>query len=360
MAGNITIIGSTGSVGRQTLEVIKNHPANWRVFALAAYSNAQLLVEQILEFSPKIVAIFDQTKVPELKGSLTTISKEKRPEIVTGVKGWESACIHPKADKIIFASSGVTALPALYKAIEANKKIALANKEMIVEEGGKIMSFAKKHGVRIIPIDSEHSAIFQCMQGENPDSIEKLILTCSGGPFYGKSKEELAGVTVKQALNHPKWKMGDKISIDSATLMNKALEVIEAGYLFEINEDKIQVLIHPECIVHSMVQFKDGSVKAQLGAPDMKIPITYALSYPERIYANRPRMNLADIGTLTFKPYCKETFKGPDLAVKALRKKGKAPAALNRANNVAVKRFLQGEIAFSEIYDSIENALREA
>ncbi len=359
MAENITIIGSTGSVGRQTLEVIKNHPAKWRVFALAAYSNVELLTEQIIEFKPKIVAIFDQTKVAELEAGLTVIPKSKRPEIVTGVKGWETVCIHPETEKIVFASSGVTALPALYKAIEADKKIALANKEMIVEEGEKIMAYAKKHGVQIIPIDSEHSAIFQCLQGEDPGTVEKLILTCSGGPFYGKSKEELAGVTVKDALNHPKWKMGDKISIDSATLMNKALEIIEASYLFGISEDKIEVVIHPECIVHSLVQFKDGSVKAQLGMPDMKIPITYALSYPQRIHAAWPRMNLADIGSLTFKKYDPGIFKGPDLAHMALRKKGKAPAELNRTNNHAVKQFIKGEIVFAEVYDSIENKLKQ-
>lgn len=354
MAENITIIGSTGSVGRQTLEVVKNHSGKWNVFALAAYSNVELLVKQIQEFNPKMVAIFDSKKVPELKSAINSINIDKRPEILTGMEGWESVCVQPQTEKVVFASSGITALQALYKTIRANKKIALANKEMIVEEGEKIISLAKKHGVQIIPIDSEHSAIFQCLRGEDPDSVEKLILTCSGGPFYGKSKEELAGVTVKEALNHPRWNMGDKISIDSATLMNKALEIIEASYLFGISEDKIEVVIHPECIIHSMVQFKDGSVKAQLGVPDMKLPITYALSYPDRVQTAWPRMNPSDIGALTFKKYQPEIFKGPQLAHEVLKKGKDAPGILRKANDYAVRKFLNEEIAFSQIYETIE------
>jgi len=383
MVKNISIIGCTGSVGRQTLEVIKDHPGKYNVLALAAYENIDLLEEQVNEFKPEIVAVFDSIKAQELAERLqkqlqktipssnakpdgftkhrsntkpcgtTKPSSFATPTVLRGSEGWIQAASHSKVDRAFFVSSGVSALPALYRAIESKKEIALANKEMIVEEGEKIMQLSRKNGVTIIPVDSEHSAIFQCLQGEDPSSVEKIILTCSGGPFYGKSSVELKDITCEQALNHPTWCMGEKISIDSATLMNKGFEIIEAKHLFGLNEDQIEVIIHPESIVHSFIQFKDGSVKAQLGLPDMKTPITYALSYPERIETSLARIDFKTLSQLTFLAPDFTVFQGPRLAHAAIKKGGNTPAALRDANDEAVKKFLAREIGFNEIYEHI-------
>lgn len=371
MTQAITIIGSTGSIGRQTLEVIKAHPDKWRITGLAAYTNIDLLEEQIKEFQPDIVAVFDEEKAEILKKRIQKRNNEfscqkstqtqpelksrfhNTPIILTGNKGWTELATNENVQKVVFASAGITALDALKQAIKAQKQIALANKEMIVEEGEVIMRLAAKNNVKIIPIDSEHSAIFQCLQGEDPKNIEKIILTCSGGPFIGKTFDQLKNITVKETLSHPTWKMGDKICVDSATLMNKGFEIIEAKYLFGLKDEQIEVVIHPESIVHSFVQFKDGSVKAQLCPPDMKIPITYALSYPQRIKTNWQRIDFAKLSKLTFVKPDQQVFKGLQLAQSALKKGGKAPAILRKANDEAVEKFLTQKMKFNQIYDYI-------
>jgi len=325
MKQNIAIFGSTGSIGTQTLDVIRKFPDKFRVFGLACYKNAKLLEQQSREFNPEIA---------------TTYNEEAWINLATS------------ADKIVFASSGTTALNALMAAIDARKQILLANKELLVVAGEKIMSRATKN--QIIPIDSEHSAIFQCLQGENPKSIEKIILTCSGGPFYGKNRAELKNVTVKEALQHPVWSMSKKITIDSATLMNKAFEIIEAKHLFGVSAEQIEVVIHPEGIVHSMVQFKDGSIKAQLGTPNMRTPITYALFYPERAETDFPRLDFTNLSFL--KPDF-NTFQGPKIAFEAMRRGGNALTAMVTANDEAVQDFLKGKCSFLEIYERIHRAL---
>lgn len=349
MSTNIALIGSTGSVGVQTLEVIKSRPEIWKLTTLGAFENVELLERQINEFRPCSAAVFKDEKAFSLK------EKSSIP-IFGGPESWTKIATLPLVDIVFFASSGVSALPALYAAIKAKKRIALANKEMIVEDGEKIMATARENGVEIIPVDSEHSAVFQCLQGENPADVEKIILTCSGGPFYGSNKADLEAVTVEKALNHPVWKMGAKISVDSATLMNKAFEIIEAKHLFGLHENQIEVVIHPEGVVHSMVQFKDGSIKTQMGVPDMKIPITYALAYPERIQTQYQRVDFCSLSKLTFIKPDFNVFKGPDLARAALKKGGEAPARLRRANDATVKDFLSGKIHFAEIYPRIVSA----
>jgi len=346
MSEQIALIGSTGSVGGQTLDVIKSRPDTWKVAALGAYQNTELLEMQIKEFHPQAAAVFDGEKV-------NSLLKKTSVPVFGGPESWIKIATLPQVDIVFFASSGVSALPALYAAIKAKKRVALANKEMIVEEGEKIMAAARENGVEIIPVDSEHSAIFQCLRGENPADVEKIILTCSGGPFYGSCARDLEGLTVEKALNHPVWKMGAKISVDSATLMNKAFEIIEAKHLFGLREDQIEVVIHPEGIVHSLVQFKDGSVKAQMGVPDMKIPITYALSYPERIKTAWGRIDFSTLSKLTFIKPDFTVFKGPDLARAALKKGGASPARLRRANDEAVQKFLAREMEFAKIYPYI-------
>jgi len=353
MSQAVTIIGSTGSIGRQTLDVIRKHPDKWQVMGIGAYSNIDLLEEQIEEFKPEVVAVYDEMQANILQQRLQNKSHAKNLAILSGNQGWIDLGTHINTQKVVFASTGTKALGALKQAIKAKKQIALANKEMIVEEGEEIMQLANQNNVKIIPIDSEHSAIFQCIQGEDPKNIEKIILTCSGGPFLGKCEHELQNISCDQALNHPTWKMGDKISIDSATLMNKGFELIEAKYLFGIEEDKIEILIHPECIVHSFVQFRDGSIKAQLGVPDMKIPITYALSYPERIETNWERVDFTKLSKLTFKKPDYSVFQGPKLSLKAIKQGGKTSAKLRKANDEAVEQFLAKKIKFNQIYEHI-------
>ncbi|MFA5829769.1 MAG: 1-deoxy-D-xylulose-5-phosphate reductoisomerase [Candidatus Gracilibacteria bacterium] len=372
MKKGITVIGSTGSLGRQTLDVVRANPARFKVFALAANKNIQLLKKQLEEFNPQMVVVFSANEAKKLQKELQpkpdnrarkiTSSKKMsqgvalskiRPQILSGVSGLEKISTHKRADQIVFVSNGLSALSALCKAIKAHKQIAIGTKELIVAEGKKIMALARKNKVQILPIDSEHSAIFQCLQGENPANVEKVILTCSGGPFYGMSKETLANVTPAQALNHPTWKMGAKISVDSATLINKGFEKIEAMHLFNLKENQVEILIHPESVIHSFVVFKDGSIKAQMATPDMRLPISYALSYPDRLKNNWPSFDFTKMQKLTFLKPDFSILKGPEL-VCTLAQKGRTSAKkLIQANEKAVQKFLNNEISFLEIYNEI-------
>lgn len=353
----LSIIGSTGCLGRQTLEVVRANSKRFKIFALGTYQNVELLFEQIKEFKPQMVAVFKKSaakKLQKLLQSQHRFGRNSIPKILVGKAGWEKIASHSKVQKTVFVSSGLTALSSLYKAISARKEITLATKELIVAEGRRIMKLARKNRVTIVPIDSEHSAIFQCLQGENPRDIEKIILTCSGGPFYGKSKEELKNVTPEQALQHPTWKMGPKISIDSATLMNKGFEVIEAQHLFGLSPDQIEIVIHPESIIHSLVVFKDGSIKAQLGAPDMRIPITYALAYPERVQTNWPRLNLTQLQKLTFLKPDFSVLEGPSIASSRVHKGTGISKKLIKKNQESVQKFLQKKIKFLDIYKELK------
>jgi 1-deoxy-D-xylulose-5-phosphate reductoisomerase len=348
---NIIIIGSTGSVGRQALQVIASQPRHFRPLALACRSNIALLEKQISRFKPRFAVVYDKSSAKILQKKLAGKSQTK---ILAGPEGLKKIATLPGKIKILYANSGLEALDALTASIKAQKEIALANKEMIVAHGAKIMKLARKYKVTIIPVDSEHSAIFQCLQGENPKDIEKIILTCSGGPFLGHTPAQLKNVTAAEALNHPVWKMGKKISVDSATLMNKAFEVIEAMHLFGLRKEQIEIIVHPECAVHSLVQFKDGSVKAQMASPDMRIPIVCALAWPQRVKTALPRLQLQNMQKLTFLNPDLQTFRGPEIA-RACRK----PAALVRANEEAVMKFMAGEIAFDGIYRYIEEKLKK-
>jgi 1-deoxy-D-xylulose-5-phosphate reductoisomerase len=357
---NIAIIGSTGSIGRQTLEVIESDPAHYKVSALACNSDIALLEKQIRKFKPSLVAVFNRAAASSLKKRLALGSGARTladVRVVSGVAGLNELAVMKKTDTVMFAASGLESLPALHAAIKAHKQIALANKELLVCEGPQIMAAALRNRVTIIPVDSEHSAIFQCLRGEKIEEVEKIILTCSGGPFFGRSQKQLKNVTVAQALTHPVWKMGKEISIDSATLMNKAFEIIEAAYLFNLKPEQIEVVIHPEGIVHSLVQFKDGSIKAQLSAPDMRFPIAYALAYPRRIKTDFPNADLAALSKLTFYKPDHSTFKGPALAYAALKKGGKHPRLLFAANGIVRQKFLKGRISFDSVYPEIEKII---
>lgn len=372
MKKGITVIGSTGSLGQQTLDVVRANPARFKVFALAANKNIQLLKKQIEEFNPQMVVVFSANEAKKLQKELQTApdNRSKKftsskfsfkktalskicPQILSGVSGLEKISTHKGADQIVFVSNGLSALSALCKAIKAHKQIAIGTKELIVAEGEKIMALARKNKVQIIPIDSEHSAIFQCLQGEDSKHIEKVILTCSGGPFYGMSKEALASVTPVQALNHPTWKMGAKISVDSATLINKGFEKIEAMHLFNLKENQVEILIHPESVIHSFVVFKDGSIKAQMATPDMRLPISYALSYPDRLKNSEPHFDFALMQKLTFLKPDFSVLKGPELVCKLTQKGSTTAKKLIRSNEKAVQKFLNQEIPFLEIYNEI-------
>lgn len=352
----IVIIGSTGSLGALSLAVIKENPSNFQIQGLACYKNIQKLHEQILDFSPKTVAVYDVAAGIQLAKKLQEIPSKIRPKIFIGAQGWQDIATAPNVGKILFLSNGVTALPTLMDAIKSHKQIALANKELLVAHGEKIMKSAQKNKVTIVPVDSEHSAIFQCLQGEDPKNIEKIILTCSGGPFLGKGKEELKNTTFKEAIKHPVWEMGTKISVDSATLINKGFEIIEAVHLFNIKPNQIEVVIHPEGVFHSFVQFKDGSLKAQLSKPDMRFAIHYALTYPNRALTKYPRLKMSDLNNLHFSLPDHETFPGITRALDALKKE--KTETLIKANEQAVERFSKNEITFLEIYDTIKKALQ--
>ncbi len=349
----VAIMGSTGSIGTQTLEVIKQFPNLFLAEVLVAQNNSELLIKQALEFNPNAVVIENKNKYPEVKQALshTDIKVFAGAESVTQIVEMESV------DIVLSAIVGFSGLASTINAIKHGKPIALANKETLVVAGQLISELLQQHKVPILPVDSEHSAIFQCLVGEYLNPIEKIILTASGGPFRGKDLAFLQNVTKEQALNHPVWKMGSKISIDSATLMNKGLEVIEAAWLFNLKPHQIEVIVHPQSIIHSIVQFEDNSMKAQMGLPDMKLPIVYALSYPNRVQSNFVRFDFLNYPELTFQKPNLTLFKNLKLAYQALQTGGNAPCVLNAANEVVVEAFLNNKISFLGIADTIEQTL---
>lgn len=352
---NIAILGATGSVGTQALAVIQANPGLYKVSALTAQSNATLLISQALMFLPDLVVIGDENQYQAVKSALSGTAIR----VLAGEEALCEAASLAQVDMVLTAIVGSVGLRPTIAAIEAGKEIALANKETLVVAGDLITRLAKKHGVSIIPVDSEHSAIFQCLVGEGNDAIEKIYLTASGGPFRGKDREFLANVTKAQALKHPNWVMGAKITIDSASLMNKGLEVIEAKWLFDLEADQIDVIVHPQSIIHSIAQFKDGSMKAQMGVPDMRLPIHYALAYPHRISTDFKRFNFLDYPELSFYKADNDTFRNLDLAYVALRKGGNMPCIINAANEVVVNAFLQDQIGFLQMSDVIEQCMEE-
>ncbi len=345
----ISVLGSTGSIGTQALEVCEN--LGFDVLALTTNVRIDILEKQIEKFKPKIVAVMNDEKASELKKNL----KNKNVEVLAGIDGINSAASIDGADTILNALVGNIGLEPTLKAIRNGKNVALANKETLVTAGELVIKEAKKFNIKIYPIDSEHSAIFQCLQGNENNKIAKIHLTASGGPF--KDYTSFDGITVKDALNHPNWTMGRKITIDSATMMNKGLEVIEAKWLFDVDVGKINVVIHPQSIIHSMVEFEDGAVIAQLGEPDMRVPIQYALTYPERVKNNFPKVNFFDCGNLTFQKPDLKLFRCLALAFDAIKTGGTLPTVLNGANEIAVGAFLDGKIQFSDIPELIEKAM---
>jgi 1-deoxy-D-xylulose-5-phosphate reductoisomerase len=352
---NIAILGSTGSVGTQTLDVIRWNSNLFRAFLLTAHSNAELLISQATEFVPEYAIICDQSKYQQVKQALAHLPIQ----VLAGHQAIIDTVTHPEIAVVLTAMVGFAGLEPTIAAIKAGKDIALANKETLVVAGDIITALAKQHGVNILPVDSEHSAIFQCMVGEDNNTIEKLIITASGGPFRGRNLDFLANVTREDALKHPNWVMGAKITIDSASLMNKGLEVIEAKWLFNVEADQIEVIVHPQSIVHSLVQFGDGSIKAQLGVPDMKLPIHYALNYPERVQTNFKRFSFTDYQNLTFEKPDLETFRNLSLAYAALRQGGNMPCIINAANEIAVAGFLDRKIGFLTMSGIIEECMQK-
>lgn len=352
----LSIIGSTGSIGRQALDVARNNPENIKVVALAAGRNIELLAEQIIEFKPLVVSVSDLRHAEKLSGML---GGPKKPEILFGEEGLIAVAGCEKATVLLTAVTGTVGLMPTVKAIEAGKDIALANKETLVAAGEIVMEKVKQHGVNLYPVDSEHSAIWQCLNGENRADLKRIILTASGGPFRGLTTAEMKNITPEQALKHPNWNMGSKITIDSATLMNKGLEVIEAHWLFNLDFEHIDVLVHPQSIIHSMVEYADGTVIAQLGIPDMRIPIQYALSYPQRWPNELPRLDLLSIGQLTFEAPDMDNFPCLRLAYHAGKLGGTMPAVMNAANEVAVWRFLKGEIGFLAIPRTVQAVMEK-
>jgi 1-deoxy-D-xylulose-5-phosphate reductoisomerase len=343
----ISILGSTGSIGCNTLKVVE-HLRDHRVVALGSGRNVAILAEQIAKFKPELVSVADDTVAEKLSRKLSEANVNV-PRIVTGEKGLTEVATHEEADVVVSAAVGAVGFIPTLKAVESGKRVALANKETLVMGGELIMSAARNSGAEILPIDSEHNALHQCLRGENISDVKRLILTASGGPFLNRTKGEIESATIDQALAHPNWKMGNKITIDSATLMNKGLEVIEAHWLFGFDADRISVVIHPQSVVHSMIEMVDGSVIAQLGVTDMKHAIQYALTCPERIESCVPALDFRSLRALSFEEPDTERFPCLDLAYEALRMGGTAPAALNASNEVAVEAFLSGEIGFGEI-----------
>lgn len=353
MVKRIAILGSTGSIGTQALEVIDQHPAIFEVEVLTAMSQADLLISQAIKYEPSHVVIGDESKYEFVKNALSGLNII----VHAGAKSLEEVVTLGTVDVVLTALVGYAGLLPTVKAIQAGKPIALANKETLVVAGGLIMPLARKMGVPILPVDSEHSAIFQCLMGESHNPIEKIILTASGGPFRGFTKDQLANVTRAQALKHPNWTMGAKITIDSASLMNKGLEVIEAAWLFDVEASQIEVVVHPQSIVHSLVQFDDGSIKAQLGLPDMKLPIQFALGYPNRIKSDFPRFDFRQFGSLTFEQADVDTFRNLGFAFKALDQGGNMACILNAANEIAVDAFLKEQIGFLQMSDLLEQCM---
>lgn len=341
----IALLGSTGSIGQQTLDIIASNPNLFSVEVLTANNNANLLIEQAMKFMPNVVIISNEEKYPEIKEALS----EFPIKVYAGCDAIAQVVEMDSIDTVVTAMVGFSGLLPTIQAVKAGKQIALANKETLVVAGDLITRLALENRSEILPIDSEHSAIFQCLVGEADDSVEKIILTCSGGPFHGKTAEQLSKVTVKEALKHPNWDMGAKITIDSATLMNKGFEVIEAKWLFGLKPEQIDVVVHPQSIIHSMVQFCDGSIKAQLGLPDMRIPIQFALGYPIRIKNSLARFNFADFATFTFTTPDTKKFRNLALSYEALNKGGNLACVLNASNEITVRAFLNEKISFLEI-----------
>ncbi len=350
---HIAILGSTGSIGTQALEVIEANQSHFVVEVLTAGNNADLLITQAKHFRPNVVVIGNEAKYTQVQEALNPLDIK----VYAGENALASVVEMDSIDLVLTALVGYAGLQPTLKAIEAGKSIALANKETLVVAGELVTTLAKEKGVNLYPVDSEHSAIFQCLVGEFHNPIEKIILTASGGPFRGKNIEYLKTVTKAQALKHPNWDMGAKITIDSATLMNKGLEVIEAKWLFNLNRDKIEVIVHPQSIIHSIVQFEDGSMKAQMGLPDMKLPIQYALGYPNRLPSKFPRFNFLNYPSLTFEQPDLESFRNLGLAYEAMDKGGNMPCVLNAANEVAVDAFLHDKAKFLEMSDIVETCL---
>ncbi|VBB47962.1 1-deoxy-D-xylulose 5-phosphate reductoisomerase [uncultured Paludibacter sp.] len=352
---NIAILGSTGSIGTQALEVVRANPERFSVYALTANTNVELLIKQAVEFQPEVAVIAKENLYPELKYAL----EEFPIKVFAGLDAVSQVAEMEPVDMVLTAMVGYSGLKPTIHAIKAGKAIALANKETLVVAGEIIQELANKHNTPILPVDSEHSAIFQCLAGEGNNPIEKIILTASGGPFRTKTLEELKHVTSAQALKHPNWDMGAKITIDSATMMNKGFEVIEAKWLFGLKPEQIDVVVHPQSIIHSMVQFADSSIKAQLGMPDMRLPIQYAFTYPDRIQADFERLDFLKFNNFTFEKPDTKRFKNLALAYYAMDKGGNMPCILNAANEVVVSAFLKNKIGFLQMSDIIENIMQQ-
>ena len=351
----IALLGSTGSIGTQTLDVVRHYPNDFQVTALAASSNITRLEEQLREFKPKMAVVFNEAKALELKHNI----RDLEVEVLSGMDGLLAAAKEESADIVLTAVVGMIGIRPTIAAIEAGKDIALANKETLVTAGHLIMPLAKEKGVKILPVDSEHSAIFQCLQGENRGQIHKILLTASGGPFRGRTLDQMRDIQVEDALKHPNWVMGRKITIDSATMVNKGLEVIEARWLFDVGLDQIQVVVHPESVIHSAVEFDDSAVIAQLGTPDMRLPIQYALFYPDRKPLGGEWLDLFKLGTLHFQQPYLEVFRGLQLAYDALNIGGSMPTVFNAANEMAVAKFLDRKIKFLDIPEIIGEAMEK-
>lgn len=353
----LSLLGSTGSIGTQALQVVQNlreQGEKWEVAALAARSSVNRLEEQARKFHPEVVAVFDEGAALSLRQSL----RDTDIQVLSGMEGLCEAAAWPGADLTLNAVVGMVGLQPTLAALQAGKALALANKETLVAGGAIVMEAARKRNLPILPVDSEHSAIFQCLQGcPERGALKKLVLTASGGPFFGRSRQELAGVTREQALRHPNWDMGAKITIDSATMMNKGLEVMEASWLFDLPEHRIEVVVHRESVIHSMVEYQDNAVVAQLGVPDMAVPIQYALTYPRRMHSPAGELDLCALGKLTFYPPDREAFPCLELCREALRRGGLVPAAANGANEQAVALFLEGKIGFLDIPRLVEAAM---
>ncbi len=352
----IAILGSTGSIGRQSLEVIDRQSDYLEVEVLTAHSNSDLLIEQSLKYFPNVVVIVDESKYDQVFSALN----KHNIKVFAGANSLGSVVTMDTIDLVLTGLVGYAGLHPTIEAIKAGKNIALANKETLVVAGELITNLAKEYGVNILPVDSEHSAIFQCIVGELHNPIEKIVLTASGGPFRGKDSAYLKNVSKEEALQHPNWDMGSKVTIDSATLMNKGLEVIEAKWLFGVSADQVQVVVHPQSIIHSIVQFEDGSMKAQMGLPDMRLPIQYALGYPKRFKSDFPRFDFLKYPELTFEKADRDVFKNLDLAYYSLKKGGNMPCVLNASNEIAVEAFLQDEISFLQISDIVETCLEKS
>lgn len=350
---HIAILGSTGSIGTQALEVVRANPNLYQIDALTAQHNADLLISQALEFKPALVVIGNESLYQQVKSALPNT------QVIAGEEGLMAAVQLPQTQLVLTAVMGSVGLKPTIAAIQAKKDIGLANKETLVVAGELVMDLAKQHGVKIIPVDSEHSAIFQCLVGEEQNEIEKILLTASGGPFRGKGRDFLATVTKNEALKHPNWVMGAKITIDSASLMNKGLEAIEAKWLFNLTPEQVEVVVHPQSIIHSMVQFTDGSIKAQMGVPDMKLPIHYAFAYPNRLKTDFERFSFLKYPELTFSKADTKSFRNLELAYTAMERAGNMPCILNAANEIVVDAFLKDQIGFLGMSDVIEQCMEE-